>query len=176
MEGRKMNITAGERRDYKYSKDIHRQRPGGTLQDSAGPSAAPSADRTSGHRQDSHCPPGSRGMRGGAGGLYYYPSHPPERRRPAGNPGKGLSGPPGSGDGNIPCRRSSLPSMNAWKISRFRRGFCFIDEINCVSETLAPTMLQFLQNKTFGTHRVSERMDHCGRGKPAGVQQVCQNL
>ena len=29
-------------------------------------------------------------------------------------------------------------------------GILFIDEINCVSETLAPTMLQFLQCKTFG--------------------------
>ena len=31
-------------------------------------------------------------------------------------------------------------------------GILFLDEINCVSETLAPTMLQFLQNKTFGNH------------------------
>ena len=30
-----------------------------------------------------------------------------------------------------------------------REGILFRDEINCVSETLAPTMLQFLQNKTF---------------------------
>jgi type I site-specific restriction-modification system R (restriction) subunit len=35
-----------------------------------------------------------------------------------------------------------------------KEGILFIDEINCVSETLAPTMLQFLQNKTFGTHAV----------------------
>ena len=33
-------------------------------------------------------------------------------------------------------------------------GILFIDEINCVSETLAATMLQFLQQKTFGNHRV----------------------
>ena len=33
-----------------------------------------------------------------------------------------------------------------------KEGILFIDEINCVSETLAPTMLQFLQCKTFGTH------------------------
>ena len=32
----------------------------------------------------------------------------------------------------------------------------FLDEINCVSETLAPTMLQLLQFKMFGTHRVPE--------------------
>ena len=35
-----------------------------------------------------------------------------------------------------------------------REGILFIDEINCVSETLAPMMLQFLQNKTFGSHRI----------------------
>ena len=35
-----------------------------------------------------------------------------------------------------------------------REGILFIDEINCVSETLAPTMLQFLQCKTFGNQEV----------------------
>ena len=35
-------------------------------------------------------------------------------------------------------------------------GILFLDEINCVSETLAPVMLQFLQYKTFGRHRVPE--------------------
>lgn len=35
-------------------------------------------------------------------------------------------------------------------------GILFLDEINCVSETLAPTMLQFLQYKVFGRHRVPE--------------------
>ena len=33
-------------------------------------------------------------------------------------------------------------------------GILFLDEINCVSETLAPAMLQFLQYKTFGGHAV----------------------
>ena len=33
-------------------------------------------------------------------------------------------------------------------------GILFIDEINCVSETLAPAMLQFLQCKTFGNQAV----------------------
>ena len=37
-----------------------------------------------------------------------------------------------------------------------QEGILFLDEINCVSETLAPTMLQLLQNKTFGCHRVPE--------------------
>ena len=33
-------------------------------------------------------------------------------------------------------------------------GILFLDEINCVSETLAPCMLQFLQYKVFGQHRI----------------------
>jgi len=33
-------------------------------------------------------------------------------------------------------------------------GLLFLDEINCVSETLAPAMLQFLQCKTFGNQPV----------------------
>lgn len=33
-------------------------------------------------------------------------------------------------------------------------GILFLDEINCVSETLSPSMLQFLQYKTFGAHSV----------------------
>jgi len=37
-----------------------------------------------------------------------------------------------------------------------REGILFLDEINCVSETLAPTMLQFLQGKTFGNQKVPE--------------------
>ena len=34
-----------------------------------------------------------------------------------------------------------------------RTGILFLDEINCVSETLMPAMLQLLQSKQFGTHR-----------------------
>ncbi|MBM6991191.1 MAG: AAA family ATPase [Mobilibacterium timonense] len=37
-----------------------------------------------------------------------------------------------------------------------KEGILFLDEINCISETLAPSMLQFLQYKTFGRHRVPE--------------------
>ena len=35
-------------------------------------------------------------------------------------------------------------------------GILFLDEINCVSETLAPAMLQFLQYKIFGRHTVPD--------------------
>jgi len=40
--------------------------------------------------------------------------------------------------------------------SGVKEGILFLDEINCVSETLAPSMLQFLQYKVFGRHRVPE--------------------
>ena len=47
-----------------------------------------------------------------------------------------------------------------------KEGILFIDEINCVSETLAPTMLQFLQNKTFGSHSVPEGWLIAAAGNP----------
>lgn len=37
-----------------------------------------------------------------------------------------------------------------------RQGILFLDEINCVSETLYPSMLQFLQFKKFGKHKVPD--------------------
>lgn len=45
-------------------------------------------------------------------------------------------------------------------------GILFIDEINCVSETLAPTMLQFLQCKTFGNHKIPEGWMIVAAGNP----------
>lgn len=47
-----------------------------------------------------------------------------------------------------------------------REGILFIDEINCVSETLAPTMLQFLQGKTFGNQKVPEGWVIVAAGNP----------
>ena len=45
-------------------------------------------------------------------------------------------------------------------------GILFIDEINCVSETLAPAMLQFLQYKTFGNHEIPEGWVIVAAGNP----------
>ena len=47
-----------------------------------------------------------------------------------------------------------------------KEGILFIDEINCVSETLAPTMLQFLQGKTFGNQKVPEGWIIVAAGNP----------
>lgn len=47
-----------------------------------------------------------------------------------------------------------------------REGMLFLDEINCVSETLAPMMLQFLQNKTFGNQRLPDGWLIVAAGNP----------
>lgn len=46
------------------------------------------------------------------------------------------------------------------------RGILFMDEINCVSETLMPAMLQLLQSKQFGTHRLPEGWVIAAAGNP----------
>lgn len=56
---------------------------------------------------------------------------------------------------------------NKMEETGLREGILFIDEINCVSETLAPAMLQFLQCKTFGNHAVPEGWIIVAAGNPA---------
>lgn len=45
-------------------------------------------------------------------------------------------------------------------------GILFLDEINCVSETLSPIMLQFLQYKIFGKHKVPKGFVVVTAGNP----------
>lgn len=47
-----------------------------------------------------------------------------------------------------------------------KEGILFIDEVNCVSETLAPAMLQFLQYKSFGNHQIPEGWIIVAAGNP----------
>lgn len=47
-----------------------------------------------------------------------------------------------------------------------KEGILFIDEINCVSETLAPVMLQFLQGKAFGNAKVPKGWIIVAAGNP----------
>lgn len=47
-----------------------------------------------------------------------------------------------------------------------KTGILFLDEVNCVSETLAPAMLQFLQCKTFGSHQLPEGWVIVAAGNP----------
>ena len=50
--------------------------------------------------------------------------------------------------------------------TELKEGILFIDEINCVSETLAPTMLQFLQCKMFGNQKIPEGWIIVAAGNP----------
>ena len=59
--------------------------------------------------------------------------------------------------------------MTAWSGPEKKEGILFIDEINCVSETLAPTMLQLLQNKQFGNHRIPDGWILVAAGNPCGL-------
>ena len=43
---------------------------------------------------------------------------------------------------------------NTMEDTGIREGILFLDEINCVSTSLAPIMLQFLQYKIFGLHQI----------------------
>ena len=52
------------------------------------------------------------------------------------------------------------------ELSGISEGILFLDEINCVSETLAPTMLQFLQYKMFGNHKVPDGFIIVTAGNP----------
>lgn len=56
--------------------------------------------------------------------------------------------------------------FNKIEETKLTEGILFIDEINCVSETLAPTMLQFLQGKTFGSHKVPKGWIIIAAGNP----------
>lgn len=47
-----------------------------------------------------------------------------------------------------------------------KEGILFIDEINCVSETLAPAMLDLLQNKKFGPHPIPDGWVLVAAGNP----------
>lgn len=45
-------------------------------------------------------------------------------------------------------------------------GILFVDEINCISDSLAPTILQFLQCKTFGNHKIPDGWIVVAAGNP----------
>ena len=57
-----------------------------------------------------------------------------------------------------------------------KEGILFLDEINCVSETLVPTMLQFLQMKTFGTHRLPEGFVLVCAGNPPEYNRAVRDF
>ena len=64
----------------------------------------------------------------------------------------------------------------ARKSSGVAEGILFLDEINCVSETLAPSMLQFLQYKTFGTHQLPEGWIIVTAGNPPEYNRAAREF
>ncbi len=57
-----------------------------------------------------------------------------------------------------------------------QEGILFIDEINCVSETLSPVILQLLQNKRFGPHVVPEGWVIAAAGNPPGYNRSAREF
>lgn len=50
--------------------------------------------------------------------------------------------------------------------TNLKEGILFLDEINCVDQSLAPAILRFLQCKTFGTHRIPDGWVVAAAGNP----------
>ena len=55
-------------------------------------------------------------------------------------------------------------------------GILFLDEINCVSETLMPAMLQLLQSKQFGTHKLPEGWVIAAAGNPPAYNESARTF
>lgn len=55
-------------------------------------------------------------------------------------------------------------------------GILFLDEINCVSETLTPAMLQFLQYKVFGRHAVPDGWIVVTAGNPPEYNRTAHDF
>jgi hypothetical protein len=58
----------------------------------------------------------------------------------------------------------------------FREGILFLDEINCVSETLMPAMLGFLQYKTFGGHKLPQGWIVAAAGNPVQYNRSARDF
>ncbi len=57
-----------------------------------------------------------------------------------------------------------------------KEGILFIDEINCVSETLAPAMLELLQHKKFGAHKIPDGWVLTAAGNPEEYNKSVNEL
>ena len=58
----------------------------------------------------------------------------------------------------------------------YKEGILFLDEFNCASETLAPTMMQLLQKKEFGTHKLPEGWIIVVAGNPREYNKSAKEL
>ena len=101
----------------------------------------------------------------GSGRLYHYPSHPPKRCRIAFIQHKNYGG---TEYAVTEYTMSEIIASIYEKMEQtgLKEGILFIDEINCVSETLASHHAAILQQKTFGSHRVPEGWIIAAAGNP----------
>lgn len=67
-------------------------------------------------------------------------------------------------------------TYDAMRRSDVREGILFLDEINCASETLMPSMLQFLQYKTFGQHRLPQGWVVVTAGNPPAYNRAARDF
>lgn len=65
---------------------------------------------------------------------------------------------------------------DAIKATGVTEGILFLDEVNCASETLAPAMLQFLQYKTFGQHRLPQGWVIVCAGNPPEYNRAARDF
>lgn len=65
---------------------------------------------------------------------------------------------------------------DAIKRTGVAEGILFLDEANCASETLAPAMLQFLQYKTFGQHRLPQGWIIVCAGNPPEYNRAARDF
>ena len=65
---------------------------------------------------------------------------------------------------------------NLMERTGLKEGILFLDEINCVSETLAPMMLQFLQCKTFGNQALPEGWTIVAAGNPPAYNKSVRDF
>jgi len=85
-------------------------------------------------------------------------------------------------DGNtVPVSKYTMSEIiaaiyKAMEDSGVSEGILFLDEFNCVSETLAPAMLQFLQSKEFGGHRLPEGWIIVIAGNPVEYNHSAREL
>lgn len=67
-------------------------------------------------------------------------------------------------------------AYDSMEASGIPEGILFLDEVNCASETLMPSMLQFLQYKTFGQHRLPEGWVIVCAGNPTEYNRAARDF
>ncbi len=82
---------------------------------------------------------------------------------------------------NVPVTRYTMSEIvasvyDAIEEDGYPEGILFVDEINCVSETLAPAMLDLLQNKKFGPHEIPDGWILVAAGNPPEFNSSAREL